>query len=73
MRWGGPWPLVESHVESIANPLLSGGVGEGDRTVSAAQVRGPYGIRTRVSTLRGWCPRPLDEGTWLGRLDSNQD
>src|ERR687891_1824957 len=24
---------------------------------------GPYGIRTRVSTLRGWCPRPLDEGT----------
>ncbi len=34
---------------------------------------GPYGIRTRVSTLRGWCPRPLDEGTWLGRLDSNQD
>ena len=25
--------------------------------------RGPYGIWTRVSTLRGWCPRPLDEGT----------
>ena len=42
-------------------------------SVSADQSRGPYGIRTRVSTLRGWCPRPLDEGTWLGRLDSNQD
>jgi hypothetical protein len=21
----------------------------------------PYGIRTRAATLRGWCPRPLDE------------
>jgi hypothetical protein len=23
----------------------------------------PNGIRTRASTLRGWCPRPLDDGT----------
>ena len=23
----------------------------------------PNGVRTRVSTLRGWCPRPLDDGT----------
>src|SRR5205085_543673 len=23
----------------------------------------PNGIRTRVATLRGWCPRPLDDGT----------
>src|SRR5262249_53737641 len=22
----------------------------------------PNGIRTRVATLRGWCPRPLDDG-----------
>lgn len=22
----------------------------------------PYGTRTRVSTLKGWHPRPLDEG-----------
>lgn len=22
----------------------------------------PYGSRTRVSTMRGWHPRPLDEG-----------
>ncbi len=22
----------------------------------------PNGTRTRVSTLRGWCPRPLDDG-----------
>ena len=26
-------------------------------------VRSPNGVRTRVSTLRGWCPRPLDDGT----------
>src|SRR2546423_195685 len=24
--------------------------------------RSPNGIRTRVATLRGWCPRPLDDG-----------
>src|SRR2546426_6611337 len=23
----------------------------------------PNGVRTRVSTLRGWCPGPLDDGT----------
>src|SRR5579871_4411588 len=22
----------------------------------------PNGIRSRVATLRGWCPRPLDDG-----------
>lgn len=22
----------------------------------------PYGIRTRVTNVKGWCPRPLDEG-----------
>src|SRR6185437_6997855 len=25
----------------------------------------PYGIRTRVTALRGRCPRPLDEGSSL--------
>ena len=25
----------------------------------------PYGIRTRVSTLKGWCPNQLDEWTIL--------
>ena len=29
-------------------------------------LRSPNGVRTRVSTLRGWCPRPLDDGT-VGR------
>ena len=28
----------------------------------------PNGIRTRVATLRGWCPRPLDDG---GRVDES--
>src|SRR5207249_939427 len=27
------------------------------------RARGPNGVRTRVSTLRGWCPGPLDDGT----------
>src|SRR5205807_1586624 len=27
----------------------------------------PNGIRTRVATLRGWCPRPLDDGARGGR------
>ena len=25
----------------------------------------PNGIRTRAATLRGWCPRPLDDGAVL--------
>ena len=43
----------------------------------------PYGIRTRAATLRGWCPRPLDDGAgvagfWfdrreLGGEDSNPE
>ncbi len=33
----------------------------------------PNGIRTRVSTLRGWCPRPLDDGaeTVAHRVDGS--
>jgi hypothetical protein len=39
--------------------------------------RGPNGIRTRVSALRGPCPGPLDDGAgqtrdeWLGEEGSN--
>jgi hypothetical protein len=28
----------------------------------------PYGIRTRVVSVKGICPRPLDEGDACGRL-----
>ena len=28
----------------------------------------PNGIRTRAATLRGWCPRPLDDGGWSRRI-----
>jgi hypothetical protein len=28
----------------------------------ALTVGDPNGIRTRVTTLKGWCPRPLDDG-----------
>jgi hypothetical protein len=31
-------------------------------TAAASRVGGPNGIRTRVSALRGPCPRPLDDG-----------
>ncbi len=26
----------------------------------------PNGIRTRAATLKGWCPRPLDDGGLRG-------
>ena len=25
----------------------------------------PYGIRTRIATVKGWSPEPLDEGVWI--------
>jgi len=34
-----------------------------DRRPAGLSRGGPNGIRTRVSTLRGWCPGPLDDGT----------
>ena len=32
----------------------------------------PNGIRTRVATLKGWCPRPLDDGD-VGAVKSGHD
>ena len=34
----------------------------GTRFVVEADLRTPNGIRTRAATLKGWCPRPLDDG-----------
>ncbi len=34
----------------------------GDATVTKWNVSDPYGIRTRVTCVKGGCPRPLDEG-----------
>ena len=31
-------------------------------TLATASHGSPNGIRTRAATLRGWCPRPLDDG-----------
>ena len=52
-----------------------GGSGEADRKTKTSNDAGqcsdyvlcgrPYGTRTRVSTLKGWHPRPLDEGPVL--------
>ena len=33
----------------------------------------PNGIRTRAATLRGWCPRPLDDGGRTPGDDSSTD
>ncbi len=32
------------------------------RVTSHAESCTPNGIRTRAATLKGWCPRPLDDG-----------
>ncbi len=40
------------------------------------QCRTPNGIRTRAATLKGWCPRPLDDGglrQWPLLVESDQN
>src|SRR5580692_6294837 len=32
----------------------------------SSSICSPNGIRTRVATLRGWCPWPLDDGALRG-------
>ena len=32
----------------------------------------PYQIRTGVVTVKGWCPRPLDERDLFGTRDRNR-
>ena len=44
-------------------PIISGiAPAMGDGSTEWTAVGGPNGIRTRVSALRGPCPRPLDDG-----------
>ena len=67
-RAGG---IYEYEGEATPGRLLAGTFG------TARGVGGPNGIRTRVSALRGPCPRPLDDGAarlpfkWLGVEGSN--
>src|SRR4051812_25152847 len=35
-------------------------------SLGRGQASTPNGIRTRVATLKGWCPRPLDDGGGRG-------
>ena len=44
--------------------------GAGDPRLAAKVLGSPYGIRTRAATLRGWCPRPLDERAKLRHATS---
>ena len=33
-----------------------------NENIAAHRLSTPSGIRIRVATLKGWCPRPLDDG-----------
>ena len=57
-RWSVTW--------NRRNPLVSKGYAHLRR--GGAPFGSPNGVRTRVSTLRGWCPRPLDDGTLLSAV-----
>ncbi len=46
-----------AHVPAVRTPAHRITPGSGSLVSST-----PNGIRTRVATLRGWCPRPLDDG-----------
>ena len=58
------------------------GRGARARPVGAISLRetnsgAPYGTRTRVPNVRGWCPRPLDErdsaaATYMSGMRRNQ-
>src|SRR5690606_11678671 len=41
------------------------------RACSVCRSGVPTGIRTPVSTVKGWCPRPLDDGDAVGTLVGN--
>ena len=63
---------VEAYVGStLDRPSRSELAENGTRPAGAGLVPhlpgSPYGIRTRAATLRGWCPRPLDERAKLRR------
>ena len=48
----------------------------GIRVHSHCSNRTPNGIRTRAATLKGWCPRPLDDGglrQWPLLVESDQN
>src|SRR6202166_1477711 len=54
--------LVKALTLSDLRPRLRGKTRTRARVRRARTASSPNGIRTRVSTLRGWCPRPLDDG-----------
>ncbi len=54
------WPVRPSSQPSRRFVLLPEPT-RSRQTASDLTLGSPYGIRTRAATLRGWCPRPLDE------------
>ena len=71
MRTGGPYNRIERWTalrsesgakgETVpsASPLRAD---QSKRTRNVDFIGVPYGIRTRVTAVKGRCPRPLDEG-----------
>ena len=60
---------TDSAVPTGLEPATSGLTGRrelqlhhGTRFENETDLRTPNGIRTRAATLKGWCPRPLDDG-----------
>jgi hypothetical protein len=56
-------PPDSEEPQKDGQPGLYATPGQGLYTPGLVFYRSPNGIRTRVATLRGWCPRPLDDGT----------
>ena len=54
-------PAMRDAIEQATNPPPPEHGNPGDAGCSHV-LSTPNGIRTRVATLRGWCPRPLDDG-----------
>src|SRR5438067_7710758 len=56
--------ITEAATEPAPQPLATGNEEGPPRRwpLICTFLGSPNGIRTRVSTLRGWCPRPLDDG-----------
>ena len=54
-------PVRHERQGLIDEPGLENDESRPEGRLSCSVLGSPYGIRTRAATLRGWCPRPLDE------------
>ncbi len=61
------WPRRDGITQKAEEKKFKQDVGNsvGNITYKFKNLNGPNGIRTRVTDVRGRCPRPLDDGTIL--------